>query len=790
MPFALRTTVRHVRRRPTDAILNIVGLAVGLACFGFIALYVASERSVDQFHSKGDRVVRLSTLSGAVGDELDIIPVGPRPLAETVEAEIPGVEATVRMWSGPFRVRNQGQVQKVETRWADPDFFSLFSYEVVSGDPATALVEPNSVVLTESTAQRLTGAERPLGQIIETEEGRTLTVTAVVADPPPTHLPFEAVGSFSTLVEEPLEGWFVFDTIAYVLLEEGTDRAVFDEAVRQLAYEKNQEEFDAAGYHVETVPQALSEIYLGGVPDARGLTGDSRRLTILSIIGLFVLVVAVVNFINLATARSAERAQEVGMRKALGSGRSGLVRQFLTESVVLAVVAGILALGSVALGLPSFNNLVGADLQLGALLSPSVLAIGLAVMVGVGVLAGVYPALVLSQARPIETLRGRFAARGSGRLRQGLVVFQFAISISLLAAMIVASAQLSHMRNQPLGFDADHVALVSLRDASPELQDGATVQLKEAVEQVPGVEAASLTGAPPGFDGWTGQVVSREGAPEGDTESMEVVIGDVDYVETLGLEIVAGRDLDDRTSDAETAVLLNETAARQLGWTPEAAIGERIATAGRQPGEIVGVVRDYRHHSVQAEVGAQVLFARSSRNYLAIRYAPEDREQVLSQVSDVWEARVTGYPFQVELLEGAFDQQYASEERLSRAFTVFGILAVLVACLGLFGLAAHAVQKRTKEVGVRKVLGATVAGLVTQLSRDFAIPVIVGLAVAAPVTWWALGRWLEGFAERVTLTPVPFVMAGAAALALALVTVSVHTIRAASSDPIRALRSD
>jgi len=788
MPFTLRTAVRHVRRRPTDAILNIVGLAVGLACFGFIALYVASERAVDQFHPEGDRVVRLSTRSGPVGDELDMIPSGPRPLAQTVEAEIPGVETTVRMWSGPFRVRHQGQVQKVETRWADPDFFRLFGYEVVSGDPATALVEPGSVVLTESTALRLTGSERPLGRAIETEEGRTLTVTAIVADPPPTHLPFEAVAPLATLVEGPLDTWFTFDTVTYALLEEGTDRAVFDEAIRQLAYEKNQEEFDAAGYHVETVPQALSEIYLGGVEDARGVIGDARRLTILSIIGLFVLAVAVVNFVNLATARSAERAQEVGMRKALGSGRSGLVRQFLAESVGLAAVAGVLALAGVILGLPSFNSLVGADLQLGVLLAPWVFVVGLAVIVGVGILAGVYPALVLSQARPIETLRGRFAARGSGRLRQGLVVFQFAVSISLLAAMIVASAQLRHMRNQPVGFDADRVALVSLRDASPALQDGATVRLKEAFERVPGVEAASLTGAPPGFDGWTGQVVSREGAPEGDTENMEVVIADADYVETLGLEIVAGRDLDDRTSDAETAVLVNETAARQLGWTPEEAVGERILTAGRQPGEIVGVVRDYRHHSVQAEVGAQVLFARSSRAYLALRYAPEDREQVLSQVNDVWESRVGGYPFQVELLEGAFDQQYASEESLSRAFTVFGVLAVLVACLGLFGLAAHAVQKRTKEVGVRKVLGATVAGLVAQLSRDFAIPVVVGLAVSAPVTWWALGRWLEGFAERVTLTPIPFVLAGLAALAL--LTVSVHTLRAASSDPIRALRSD
>ena len=504
-----------------------------------------------------------------------------------------------------------------------------------------------------------------------------------------------------------------------------------------------------------------------------------------------VLAVAAVNFVNLATARSVERAREIGVRKALGAGRGGLVRQFLAEAVALAAVAGVVALALVALGLPAFNGIVGSELGLGALARPGAVLAAVAVVVAVGVLAGLYPAFVLARFRPAETLRGRaVASRRSGRLRQGLVVFQFAVSTALLVATLVVGAQLAHLRGADDGFDRERVLDVNAADAG--VWGGQAALLKEAVLAVPGIEAASWAQAPPGLSGWEGQLVVPEGGSEEDVQTMETVVADGDYAEALGLRVVAGRDLDaDRASDGETGLLLNEAAARAFGWTPEEAVGKRVETSGRSPGEVVGVVGDYRHHGAGVAVGPQMFFSQGPGGRLLVRAAPGVALGALrDRVAAVWAERLPGYAFDAAPLDAVYDAQYAAEERLARAFGVFAALAVVVACLGLFGLAAYAVQARTKEVGVRKVLGATVGGLVARLSRDFAVPVAVGLVLAAPLTWWALSRWLDGFAERVALTPLPFVAAGLVALAVALVTVSVHTVRAATADPVRALRSE
>ena len=791
MPFALRTALRHARRRPLDATLNVAGLAVGLALVALVGLYLADELSVDRFHPDADRVLRLSSQITDAQGEITAIASGPGPLGAVVRDEVPGVEALVRLLPERIAVERGGEVLRAPGYWADASFFDVFGFRLAEGDPATALSQPGTVVLTEAAAERLTGSRRALGRALTLNDTTQLTVSGVIADGPRSHLQFDVLRPLSEVEAEWGGGdWPSFNAYAYARLAPTTDPAAFAQTVRRLADDRARDQYAGFGMSVETVAEPVAEVYLGPTDDFQNAYGDLRLVTLLGLVALVVLAVAAVNFVNLATARSAERAREIGVRKALGAGRGGLVRQFLTEAVALAAVAGVVALALVALGLPVFNGIVGSGLTLAALASPGVVLAAVVVVVIVGLAAGAYPALALARFRPAQTLRGQAVTGGrGGRLRHALVVFQFAVSTALLVATLVVVAQLDHLRGADDGFDRERVLDVNAADAG--LWGDRATLFKEAVAGLPGVEAAAWAQAPPGLAGWDGQLVFPEGGTEEDVQTMETVVADPDYAEALGLAVVAGRDLDARASDAETGLLLNESAARAFGWTAGEAVGKRVETSGRSPGEVVGVVGDYRHHGAGVAVGPQVFFPQGPGGRLLVRAAPGVSVAALrDRVAAVWDERLPGYALDAAPLDAVYDAQYAAEERLARAFGVFAVLAVVVACLGLFGLAAHAVQSRTKEVSVRKVLGATVGGLVARLSRDFAVPVVVGLAVAAPLTWWALGRWLGGFAERVSLTPLPFVVAGGVALAVALLTVSVHTVRAATADPVRALRSE
>ena len=794
MPYAFRTALRHVRRHPLDAVLNVLGLAAGLTLVGLVALYAGSELRVDRFHPDAERVVRLSSEITDPSGETQTMATGPGPLGGLVRDDLPGVAAVVRLLPVWRPVERGDETIRVTGYWADASFFDVFGFTLAEGDPATALTRPGTVVLTEATAERLTGSRRALGATISVNDTLQLVVSGVIADGPRSHLQFEALWPMVQIEGEWGGGdWTSFNTYAFVRLTPSADPAAFAASVRGLAADRAGEAFAGLGMRVATLAEPLPSVYLSPTQDLQNVSGDRRLVTLLIGIALAVLAVAAINFVNLSTARSVERAREIGVRKALGAERGALVQQFLLEAVGLAFVAGAVALGLVAAAIPAFNGLVVSDLAVVDLLRPDRLALALAVVTLVGLLAGGYPALALARFRPAETLRGRTRPRrSSGWLRQGLVVVQFGVSTALLVAMLVVTGQLRHLRAQDDGFEREAVLTVDASEAQSGLRGGRAADLKAALGALPGVEAVAWSDAPPGRDGWNGQVVIPEGGSEADAVMMETVIVDADAAETLGLTLVAGRDLDaDLATDAETGLLLNETAARELGWTPEAAVGRTIQTSGRWPGTVVGVVRDYRHHGAAVGLSPQVFFDLGASMHLLVRLAPgAEVPAVQARLADSWAERLPGYAFRAEPLDAVYDAQYANEVRLSRAFGLFAGLAVVVACLGLFGLAAFAVQVRTKEVGVRKVLGAGVARLVATLSRDFAAPVVVGCLLAAPVAWWGLARWLSGFAERLTLTPLPFLAAGALALAVALLTVSVHTLRAATADPVRALRSE
>ena len=790
MPFAFRTALRALRRRPSDALINGLGLTLGLACCALIALHVSAERGADRQHAGGDRVVRIGADAVDASGETQRIPSVPLALYPAIAGDA-ALDALVPMVPGEVRVERPDGNEVAEALFVGADFLGVLNgYELVAGDAATALAEPASLVLTEAAALRLTGERLPLGQAVDAGQGRPYTVTGIVAEGGRSHLDFDALVSISTLGGFTYDSWQQWSLTLYARLQPGADRAAFADRVRGALDDGLGEGMAAQGMTVEPAVQPLRALYLAEddrltMPMHR--VGQPALLRTLSLVGLFVLLVAGINFVNLATARSAERAREVGVRKAVGAQRKGLVAQFLAESVLLALASGLVALALVALLLPTYNALTDADLALRQLVAPAPLGIGLAVVVLVGVVAGLYPALALSGFRPSETLRGSFASgREGAALRRGLVVFQFGVSTALLVATLVVGAQLQFLRAQDPGFDREQVVLVSTENAS----DAERGTLREAFARVPGVEAVARTWAPPTQTGWEAQNVAALGAAEA-TQSMETVIVDGDYAEALGLRLAAGRDLDvDLAADAETSVLLNEAAARALGWTPEDAVGKQVETMGRQPGTVVGVLADYAHHGLADAARPQIYFDNGQGRQLAVRLAAGSGPETVDGLATAWGQRVAGYPFDVTYLDAAVEAQYRSQERLARAFALFALLAVVVAGLGLFGLAAYAVQRRTKEVGVRKVLGATVGQLVARLTTDFARPVLLGVALAAPLAWWMLSRWLDGFATRVALTPAPFLLAGLAALAVAVLTVSLHTVRAATADPTRSLRAD
>ena len=541
--------------------------------------------------------------------------------------------------------------------------------------------------------------------------------------------------------------------------------------------------------------QALTHIHLhSDLSGEASANGDAQTLYLFALIALFILMLACINYMNLATARSMQRAREVGVRKAAGARRRQLAGQFLSEAALVTSVAAVGAMLLAQAALPLFSRIAGRTLAFEAVAGGWLLP-GLAgLLVLVGLLAGSYPAFVLSRFRAVEVLRGAFARSGRGaRLRKGLVVFQFALSAALVAGTLVVVQQLRYMRGQDLGFDKERVLVI---DASG-VPGGEVVRqaetLKRELARHPAVERSTATSSVPGRRTWK-QMTAREGLAEGDRRQLDVLTSDLDFISTFGIELVAGRDFAERfATDLGQATILNRAAVERLGWTsPEEALGKRVLVGGLSgdgEGTVVGVMADVHYRSLHERVEPMAVLARPrSYDYVALRIGAGDVPEVIAHVEATWKRLFPGYAFDAFFLDGDFERQYRAEERLADVLALFGGLAVLVACLGLFGLAAFSAEQRTKEIGIRKALGASAASIAALLSKDFARLVLVAVLLAAPVAFFAMRHWLEGFAYHIVLGPDVFLLAGGLALAVALLTVSYHAIKAATADPVESLR--
>ena len=798
----VKIALRNLQKYKTYAVINMAGLAVGLAGCLLIVLFVQDELSFERFHENADRIVRVVE-DQQLENRVSKLATTYTPLAPALTTEFPAVEATVRILPYPVLVR-YGEMKKFqEDRFflADSTLFDVFSFRLIQGEPDAALAQPFTVVLTESTAHKYFDDADPIGQVLTVRDDdgeRDYTVTGVMEDVPRTsHLQFDMLASYSSSrIFAPWMhrrgNWDWPPIYTYALLAEGTDPAALEAQLPALASKYMGQQ--RASYR-SILLEPLTRIRLFSQRESEPTpTSDITYVSIFSVIAFFILLIACINFMNLATARAARRAREVGMRKVLGAQRAQLIRQFLSESILMAMLAMVLAMVLVELLLPALNAVSGKALSTAALIHPATPLVLLVMVLFVGVLAGSYPAFYLSASRPIRSLQGGKERGGSAAaLRKGLVVFQFAVSIVLIVGTAIIFRQLDFIQNQRLGFDKEHVVVVPLRDQADQINNAA---LKQQWQQIPNVLSVAATSGVPGIsDGLHDFWVFPDNTRQDSLELMTLTV-DHDFVETLGLDLLAGRDFsEDFPTDASEAFLINESAAKKLGWTnplgEEFTLRYYVDGAIMKRGAVVGLVRDFQYHSLHRAIDPTVLHivaASYYSDYITARIGPHGVPETLARMADAWQSFNTERPFEYVFLDETFDALYRAEERLGRLFGYFSILAIVIACLGLFGLAAFTAEQRTKEIGVRKVMGATVGGIVLLLSKDLLKLIAVAFIVGAPLAYVMMSRWLLGFADRIDLSVGIFLMVGLAALGIAWLTVGYHAVKAALADPVTALR--
>ncbi len=781
----LKIAFRNLLRYKGYTAINITGLAVGTACCLLILLYVRDELSFDRHHQHADRVVRV-----LVGEEQVATPTAIVPL---FAREFPEVEAAARIYPlGQYRdvVVRYGQQAFEEAGffYADSTVFDVLTFPFVMGEPQTALIRPNTLVLTATTARKYFGEANPMGKLVQVGSGTDYEVTGVIEDlPSSSHVQFDILASFSTTGWSEREIWNSANFFSYLLLKDEGSLVSLRPKVTALLDRVRESPSSGIGEDYFLTLQPLTDIHLY-------FEGRITYVYLFSAIALLILLVACANYMNLATARASRRAREVGVRKTAGAHRGQIARQFFGESALMVAGALVLAVLLAEVLLPAFNAVSDKALAFRYFEDPFLLPALLGLGVVVSLIAGSYPALLLSSYRPAQVLKSTLAASSGGALfRKTLVVFQFAVTVFLIAGAAVVYQQLNFMRSKDLGFNKDQVVVLSISDRS--LQE-AYATLKTELMQHPNVVHTSAINSIPGFQR-SGYGMTAEGMDlnEGEGEAMLVggIPADKDVVETLGLTLLAGLGFpkyESYTPEPGSYVyLVNETLVRQVGWSVEEAVGKRINLQSNRQGEIVGVFKDYHFLSLHEDIHPQAIFIEPRQfSYLMVKVGPGDIPGTLAFLDQTWQRLAPHRPFVYRFLDQEFEGLYRADEQMARILTAFAVLAVLIACLGLLGLASFAAERRTKEIGVRKVLGASVPQIVMLLTKEFTVLVLVAFVVAAPAAYLVMTRWLNDFAFRIDISWPIFLIAGLIALGIAFLTVSYQSVRAAVANPANSLR--
>jgi putative ABC transport system permease protein len=803
----LKTAWRNLLKSKVFSLINILGLAIGLCCFLLISMYVVDELGYDKFHEKGNRIVRIHSDLRFGGTDLNL-PVTPDIMGFTLKKDYPQVEEYTRIYaSGGSKLVKKGNdfLTEDDVAHADSTFFKVFTYPVVAGDVNTALNEPNTVVITESAARKYFGSTDAIGKTIETNDNTSTLykVTAVIRDMPRNgHFRYDMLFSMDN-VNYGWNNYLSHNFYTYLLLKPGVDykalqkkfpeyidRYVIPQA-SQFMQIKSMAEFEKSGNKLvySFIPMLDIHLYSQRQFEMRA-NGNIQFVYIFSAIALGILLIACINFMNLATARSANRAREVGIRKVLGTQRRQLIAQFLSESTMMTLIGMVLALGLAAAVLPLFNNVANKSLSMKDILNWRLLPILVALPFVVGLVAGSYPAFFLSAFQPIQVLKGklRLGAK-SGIMRSVLVVGQFALSIFLIIGTIVMLRQMNYIQTTNLGFKKDQVLVINGAYALGDKSEA----FKNEVLNIPGVVSGTLSGFLP---------VSNSSRND-NTYSTEPVMTsnngfnmqswriDHDYFKTMGMEIIKGRAFSREFGSDSTAVIINEATAKIMGY--EDPVGKKlysIPDGQVLSWNVIGVVKNFNFESLRQDIGPLCFFLRRSTGLASFKVEAAKIPGILKQVESKWKDMAPGMPFSHRFLDDSFDEMYRDEQRVSTLALTFAILAVIVACLGLFGLASFIAEQRTKEIGIRKVLGLSGRGIVRLLSKDFLKLVLIAFVVACPIAWFVMNIWLQDFAYRVNIAWWVFALAGLLALFIAMLTVSFQAVKSALANPIQSLRTE
>ncbi len=788
--------------------INIGGLALGISTCIFIMLFVADEYSYDRFHENAHRIARV-VLKGKISDELITEFSTPTPVSKTLQDEFPEVELGVRLknYGTPKISYGKTTLRTTRVAFVDPEFFQVFSLPLISGDLSTVLNQPNSVVITKETSRKYFGEENPVGKVLDFHDmGKRYKVSGVMEEVPTnSHFHFDLFATTLGLEDKMDYEWVQSNSYSYLLLQEGTELADLESKLPsivekymgpqiQQALGMSYAEFNSNGNHVGLFLQPLTDIHLPSElteqNDEIEQSGSIKTIYILSAVALFILVIACINFINLSTAIASQRSREVGVKKVLGGYKGQLILQFLTESTVITVFAMVLSILIVVVALPYFNALSGKTLLISSLLTPKILIFLALIGLAIGVLAGLYPALVLSSFKPISALKGKIYQRSNTQwVRGGLVILQFSISVILIIGTLIADLQMNFILNKDLGYNKDRLLVIRESWILGEKE----IVFKQQLEADSRVASITRSGYVP--SGSTNNSMYNI-YPDANSDSFRrthLYFVDDQYLETMGMELVAGRNFSNNQANDSSSTIINETAARIFGLGADA-VGKVISMGtdlegGKRDLKIIGVVKDFHFKTLYQSI-APLGMINVPNSGLIVRAHDAELSELIATMKELWSDFGTGEPFNYTVLAESYKETYRSETNLSGVLRVFTMLTIFVALIGLFGLVTFTVEQKVKEIGIRKVLGSSVSQIVSMLTMSFMKLIGVSFLVAFPLGLYLSRQWLQDFSYRIE---VPWWVLGAAAIltvVMALITIGLKAVRAGMANPVEALRNE
>ena len=800
-----KTAWRSLSKNKTFTTLNVTGLSIGLACSLLIALYVVDELSYDRFNTHADHIYRIGE-QVRFGDFNYNGAEVPGIMGPTFARNFKQIEQYTRFKISPGVVIRKGNENILEDKvvYADSSLFNVFSLQMIAGNKETALKEPHSLVITESAARRYFASPDVIGKTLSIDGNMDYKITGVIKDiPRQSHFNFDLFMPLSELANSRSDSWITYNFQTYLLLKPGTDVRQFETQLNrameqylspQLTTQMNtsEEDFKKAGNYIKCSLVPLTDIHLySDVADELGTNGSIQYVYIFSSIAIFILLIACINFMNLSTAHSANRAKEVGVRKVLGSPRNKLIAQFLTESLVACFLSFAIAIAIVALLLPLFNQLADKQISVSVLSRPGILFGISALLILVSLISGSYPAFFLSSFQPIKVLKGNLSMGFKGSaLRNTLVVLQFTISVVLMIGTLVIYNQLHYIRDKDLGFNKEQVLILQNTTA---LNNNTTAFTNELL-QMPGVKNVTTSGFLPVTGSRTSQGFLT--VPHFDGKNFTLMQAwpvDERYLPTFQIKLKSGRNFSAQYRTDSTAVIINETAAKIYGGADP--MNKKLYMLTNLKGasvayHVIGVIKDFNFNSLRDQVEPMVLNLQQDNGGMAVRISSRDIPGLLNEIKSRWKSMTTSQPFSYTFLDDEFNKQYGADQRRGEIFLVLSILAILIACLGLFGLVTFAAEQRLKEIGIRKVLGAAIPDIFAMLSKDFLKLLVLSICIASPIAWWVMNKWLQDFAYRISIGWWMFVTVGAISLLIAIVTLSFQVAKAAFANPVKSLRAE